>query len=67
MPNNEIKYVATIKSCLTYLHRTCATAAFSHANISANKHFFYDPLMSIDLRIAEGFLCTHEIAHDQLI
>ena len=56
MPNNEIKYVATTKSYLNRLHDVCATAAISHANIHANKHSFYSPLMSYDLEISGDFL-----------
>ncbi len=69
MPNNDIKYMATTKYSLNHLHGLCSSRALQHDNVSvlASKNSFYNPLVSIDLRMPGGFYNYIEIAHDQLI
>ena len=64
MPDND-KYMATTNSFLNRLHGLCSSGAPHNGNVSvttsknlSSKNSFYSPLMSIDLRILEGF-CVH--------
>ncbi len=68
MPNNDIKYMATTYS-LIRLHGLCSSRAFQHDNVSVqtSNNSFYNPLVSVDLRMPGGFYKYFEIAHDQLI
>jgi hypothetical protein len=70
MPDNDIKHVATASSFLNRLHGLQCSDDFPHNNISTStvsvstvfdptsKNSFYNSLMSIDLRMSEGF-CVH--------
>lgn len=73
MPVNNIKYMTT-ENFQNRLHGKCSSPAFQQNNVSipssnslSSKNSFYNSSMSIDLRMLESCLCTHEIEHDQLI
>ncbi len=69
MPNNDIIDMATTKYSLNRLHGLCSSRAFQHDNdsVQTSKNSFYNPLVSVDLRMPGGSYKYFEIAHDQLI